>query len=122
MISSRDFQNRYEVFYDQMRQYLWSYDTLELLAQVEADIYSAFIDREKLASDFYKMSTSLKEVLKEDEDFQKAYDKLRELIDSEEESGFYQLNKVTEKNQEVNKVLRNPEDIKEEEKGEEELL
>lgn len=118
MISSQDFRNKYEKFYDNMRLYLWPYDTLEQLGQVEVDIYSAFIDRDKLSSDFYRLSSSLKDVLEEDEEFNKAYKDLQKLIDAEDRDSYHYIQRVEEINPEKDKVLRVPkEDDEEDEEG-----
>lgn len=118
MISSQDFRNKYEKFYDNMRLYLWPYDTLEQLGQVEVDIYSAFINRDKLSSDFYRLSSSLKDVLEEDEEFNKAYKDLQELVDEEDRDSYHYIQRVEEINPEKDKVLRVPkEDDEEDEEG-----
>lgn len=106
MIASQDFRNKYEKFYAEMRQYLWSLETLEDLAEVEVDIYSAFIDRDKLSQDFNRLSRAFNEVLTEDEYFRKAYDDLKELIDDEDHDSYHLLSRVQEVNPEANKVLK----------------
>lgn len=106
MISSQDFRNKYEKFYDEMRLYLWPYDVLEHLGQVEVDIYSAFIDRDKLASDFNKLSSSLTDIIKEDDDFRKAYKGLQKLIDDPDKDSYHAITRVAEVNQEKPKVLK----------------
>lgn len=116
MISSQEFRNAYEKFYDAMRLYLWPYDTLEILAEVEADIYSTFIDRYKLSSDFYKLHREIKDVLNEDKEFEKTFSTLQKLVDAEDEDSYSPLTRVEEKRQEKNKVLKNPEQIEKEEK------
>ena len=110
MISSQDFRNKYEVFYDAMRLYLWPYDILELLGNVEIEIYTDFPDMEKLRNYFSKLKTNIKEVLAEDEDLAKACKALEDLINEEhdENSYYYTISRVAEANQEKNKVLKNP--------------
>lgn len=117
MIASQDFRNIYEKFYDEMRLYLWPYDVLEQLAQVEIDIYSAFIDRDKLKADFYKLQNSIRDVLRDDEDFSKVNQELMDLIEDEDTDAYQTISRVNERNQEKNKALKNPntEDEEEEE-------
>lgn len=109
MISSQDFRNKYEVFYDAMRLYLWPYDVLEILGNLEVEIYTDFFDIEKLKNYFYKLKNSIKEVLEEDEDLAKACKSIEDLINEidDDTSYYYGLNRVTEVNQDKNKVLRN---------------
>ena len=105
-ISSQDFRNVYEKLYAEIRNYLWSYDTLKDLAQLEQDIYSAFIDRESLERDFYKLKSSIKEVLDEDELLKKQMDALEELIELEDSQLYARLPGVAEVNPGNNKVIR----------------
>ena len=117
MISSKDFRLKYEPFYDAMRLYLWPYDVLELLGNIEVEIYTDFIEREKLSRDFTKLRNEIRETLSEDEDLEKCADALQELIDSEETDSYYPLSRVAEKNQENDKVLAIDEDKEEDEEG-----
>lgn len=106
MISSQDFRNKYEPFYDAMRLYLWPYDVLEVLANVEVEIYTDFIDRDKLLSDFNKLKNMIRETLNEDENLQKACTDLEEVINDETSDSYYLINRVNEINPEIDKVLK----------------
>lgn len=121
MISSQDFRNCYEKFYDAMRYYLWPYDVLEQLGLVEEAIYSSFIDIPYLRDHFNKLSMYLKDVIEEDAYFSKCFNQMKDLIESEEECTYLSLPRVQEMNPEIDKVLKNPEkedeDIEVEEGG-----
>ena len=106
MLASRDFQNKYEKFYDGMRQYLWPYDVLEQLAEVEVDIYSAFIDRGKLQQDFAKLQKSIKDALEDDEYFRKVTSDLGDLVNDNDFDSYYALKQVGEVNPETVKTLK----------------
>ena len=105
-VSSQDFRNLYEKFYSQMRLYLWPYQVLEELADVECDIYSAFIDIDKLSKDFGKLQSSIREACKDDEDLRKLSDSIRSLIDEKDVEPYARLYKVAEVNPETAKQIR----------------
>lgn len=105
MISSQDYRNKYEKFYDAMRLYLWPYDVLEQLANVESNIYTVFINNDELSKWFSKLTSSIKEVLDNDEYLQKAHNELSCLI-NDVDTSYYPITRVSETNQEVNKVLK----------------
>lgn len=109
IISSQDFRNIYEKFYTNMCNYLWSYDALKALAFVENDIYTSFIDYNKLKSDLAKLYMYMEEVAKTDEKLQQSYDELNGLIDelSDPEYTVYStLNQVAEVDPDIDKVLK----------------
>lgn len=114
VISSQDFRNTYQRFYDYIRNYLWPYNTLVDLAAVEDDIYTSFIDYDKLSRDLNKLYTSIKETCKEDDDLQKAYNEFLELIEAKNANPsiniYSLLPRVEETNPEQNKVLKFEED------------
>lgn len=114
-ISSQDFRNIYEKFYAQLRNYLWPYKTLKELADVEVDIYSAFIDIDKLQNDLNKLYTSIKDVFKDDPNLEKSYNLLFELANVEEPTFYSRLNMVQEADPEKAKSIRTiPEEEEEE--------
>ena len=115
MLASRDFMNKYEKFYDAIRQYLWPYDVLEELAEVEVDIYSAFIDRPKLQQDFAKLRKSIKDVLEEDDYFRKTTKELEDLVNDEDLDSYHTLVQVGEVNPEKPKALKLENESKEDE-------
>lgn len=99
MISSQDFRNKYEKFYNQLRLYLWPYNVLEELAQVEVDIYCAFIDIEKLELDFNRLCSSIRDVCTEDQELEDSRAGLQELIDmciESREQPYFVLSSVEE--------------------------
>lgn len=115
LLSSQDFQNCYERLYKQVRNYLWPYDVLVDLANFEANVYSTFIDMDKLRVDFEKLKKSMKAEIKEDEDLAKMFDKMSKLV-YDDEAGYYaKIRQVNEVNPENNKVLKVPDNNKEEE-------
>lgn len=89
-----------------MRDYLWSYDTLEQLAKVEVEIYSAFINRSLLKQYFDKLLRMINETLKEDEDFNKEATKLADLVNDVDTDSYHLLVRVNETNPDKAKSLK----------------
>lgn len=113
MISAQDFRNKYEKLYNEMRLYLWPYDILELLGNIEVNIYSAFIDRDKLYNDYSKLETLIREDLSENDELKKAYDDLGDLICNNNDKSYHAIMRVGEKDPQTNKSLKSfndPED------------
>ena len=80
MISAAQIEKAYNDLYNQFRKYIWDFDTVVALAELETSCYTAFADLDKLRKllkDLYKLA---KDVVKEDEDFQDAFDAFEELI------------------------------------------
>ena len=80
-LSSEELRIEYERFYDLMRNYLWDYDTLTTLADVEDSIFIAFISPEVLSNNLNSLGRAIREVMKDDEELSKSYDALIKLTD-----------------------------------------
>ena len=117
-VSAQDFRNAYETFYDKFRNYLWPYNVLEDLANVEVDIYTDFFDKDHLQRGLSRLNKSIHDAVKdyEDEDLQKSYDKIVKLLDeTDPEQMFYQLDRVEEVNPGEDKQIKSePEESSEE--------
>lgn len=105
-VSSQDLRNIYEQFYNSMRNYLWPYDVLEQLADVEVNIYSAFINIPKLESDFNKLKSSLSDVCKEDGELKSLTSEINEIISQPDIELYHRLNRVAEVNPTMIKTIR----------------
>jgi len=105
-VSSQDFRNVYEKFYNSMRRYLWPFSVLQELAEVETNIYSAFIDISKLKVDFSKLYSSIKDALKEDAELKKYANKLDNLVNNQDTATYFRLLRVNEVNPEKSKQLK----------------
>lgn len=106
IISSQDFRNTYQKFYNDVRQYLWPYNVIEEIATVQDDIFTAFIDIEQLRNDFRKLYKSIKEAIDEDEFLNKSYKELSELIENEYENPYLKISRVEEVNPDEDKQIR----------------
>jgi len=118
IFSSQQLRNEYEKFYEAMRRYLWSFDGLKALAYVEDDIYTSFVDFDKLQSHLSKLYAFIKDTCKDDEKLNKSYNALIDLIadGTKPDVQIYSvLNQVNEVNPENDKVLKTLNSQKDEE-------
>lgn len=95
-ICAQDFRNAYEKFYAQVRRYLWPYSVLLDLAELETNIYTAFLDIEQLKISLSKLNSSMQEVLKEDKLVAKSFNNLIELSEIASPSIYMMLPRVAE--------------------------
>lgn len=111
LVSSQDFRNLYEKFYNRIRNYLWPLSTLKILADVEVDIYSAFIDYKSLDQHLQKLYPLIKEQIEDDEFLSKAYYELDDMLDEVMKNPdadlyrYMRLHQVQEVNPELDKTL-----------------
>ena len=113
-VCAQELRNAYIKFYDAMRNYLWSYETLENLANAEVGIYTAFIDVPKLQFYLDKVWSDIKEVCKDDEVLRTTYQHLRDIVDPVDETIYAKLPKVQEVDPGKDKILKSVDDNNEE--------
>ncbi len=89
MINTAEFRNAYEKFYTEMRNYLWDFSTLQLLADVEVATYQSFLDLKELKKKLDRLHPVIKEIAEDDEYLKEAYDDFYKLIEDNEESTMY---------------------------------
>ena len=80
MTNSADIQTAYNKFYKQMRNYIWEFKTVDLLAELEISIYKRFPDIEDTKKILEKLKAKIDKTMSDDEDFKKAYDKLAKVL------------------------------------------
>ena len=96
MLNSQELQNAYNWFYECMREYVWDMDVVEILAELEVGVYDAFPDKEKLVKTAERLEREIREFYKDDEDLEKSFTELKELIDSDDRLylPLYKVNEV----------------------------
>lgn len=80
-ISSTILKDKYNNFYAAMRNYIWDFDTVKLLAEIEELCYTAFPNRDKLLGLLHKIKSKFSSL--SDDELTDAYE---ELIDTLSES------------------------------------
>ncbi len=86
--------------------YLWPYDTLKELAEVEYNIYSAFIDQDKLLSNITKLKSFTKEVCKDDKELLSYLNDLVDMLNTPDAHIYMRIPQVAEVNPLDAKQLR----------------
>lgn len=115
-VTQYDLRHAYEQFYERVRNYLWPYQVIEDLADVEVQIYTAFGDIDELRKKLSGLYSSFKEAFEDDEKFKKSYDSLKQLVDSFEYNS-HSLTRVDETDSNKDKILT----VDKEEEEEEEI-
>lgn len=102
MLSSLAVQQEYQKLYVQLRKYLWSFGTVEKIADLEVAVYQAIPTIKNIKDKFDKLKYSVSQTSKDDEDFKKAMENFEDLISSDNEP-YLTLNAVKEVIQHENK-------------------
>lgn len=122
VMSSQEFRNIYENFYNAVRQYLWPYNVVERLAEAEEVIYTSFPDLEELKAKLYKLRDPIKEASEEfdDPDLSDLLEDMIELAeDADPEQFYFAISRVEEDNPDVDKEIKSEEsEESDEEEGE----
>lgn len=95
MISSKKIQKAYNDLYEAVRKYVWPFQTVEQIADLEIASYQAFQDLKGLKDKYNKLYSSCQSQIGEDEDLKKAFDDYKEVIDSDN-TVFVKLHQVRE--------------------------
>ena len=87
LINIEDLRRLYIDLYVQVRKYIWPFDTVAHLVDVEMECYSAFPDMLKLRTAFGKLRSDVEAAVEmsEDKELKDAIDAFQKLIDSDEE-------------------------------------
>lgn len=100
VITSQDLQNAYLKFYPFMMKFLWDINTVMHLANLEISIYKRFVDIEEVKRNLNLLELDIRDTYKDSDlpeliDFEKAFEYLKDCVESYEESG-YEIYKISE--------------------------
>lgn len=96
MITSKQIQAAYVKMYAQLRNYIWGFDTVERLANLEIEVYNSFPDLSKIQSTFNSLFMDIRTAYDEDEELAKAVDAFKKVIESADGEFYLKLDKVQE--------------------------
>ena len=85
MISTFRLQQAYINLYKQFRNYIWDYNKVEMLANLEMAIFKACPDITECKMLFNTLKINIQDIVSEDEDFKEVIDDFSELLDSDTE-------------------------------------
>lgn len=96
MISCRELQNAYIHMYENLRNYIWGFKTVEHLANLEVAIYSSFPDLATVNKEFNALYLDIREMLEEDEDLSASVKEFKDILDNIEGDFYLKLDQVQE--------------------------
>lgn len=85
MISFNKLQTYYIKLYTQLRNYSWDFKTVEIIADLETSVHRAFPDLAEVRRNLVNLRTRMTDVIRDDEDLQKAYDRFYDVLQNETE-------------------------------------
>lgn len=110
MITLSDLKRQYVKLYSEVRNYIWPFDTVEDLANLEIAIFSRFPDMHEVRNLFHKFHSDIFKEIHEYDELKEAVDKFQEFIDQNEEI-YSQLTSVTEEY--TDESIKNKQSVKE---------
>ena len=96
MISSRDIQNSYINLYRNLRNYVWEFHTVELLAELEIAVYKSFPDIDEIRNIFNHLYQDVRDVMRNDEDLRDSVESFKSIISQKDTEFYFKLNQVKE--------------------------
>lgn len=78
-ISSKDLQNQYNKLYLLLKEYLWSMNTVEIIAELEISVYKAFPNLSDIQHKLATLRSDIRSVYMTDEEIKDAIDSLMNL-------------------------------------------
>lgn len=82
MISLQDIQRCYKDLYIAMRSYIWDFNVVQHLAELEEALYSRFPNIDNARCKLNILNNDIRRVCKEDEDLSKSISELKDLLNS----------------------------------------
>ena len=95
MISSSEIQSAYNDLYKEIRKYIWGFDAVNALADLEIASYTACADVYEIKKRLDLLHMYAKEVERDDEDLKSAFDAFYKLLDDQSDV-YVKLLKVKE--------------------------
>lgn len=85
MIGSSILQTTYNKLYVELRKYIWSFEAVNAIADLEIACYQSFADLSAVRRNVDIVAQYARDVMKDDEDLKKAFDAFDDLLKDEEE-------------------------------------
>lgn len=98
MTDVNSIQTAYQDLYVQLRRYIWDFDVVCMIADVEVESFKMMPSIPAVKGRLDLLKSRIFDIIREDEDLKKAVDKFYEVLNSGTEC-FARLQKVTEVNQ-----------------------
>jgi len=95
MISLQDLKRNYVKLYSEIKNYIWPFDTVEDLANLEIACFNRFPDIDEIRNLFRKLRSDMFSEIHEYDELKEAVENFQEFIDADEQI-YSQLTSVTE--------------------------
>ena len=82
-MNSNEIQNAYVNLYTQIRKYIWPFDVIDILVDLEIESFKSFPDVMKLRELLDRLHREIQSTLSDDKDFETAYLSFKKLIDDD---------------------------------------
>lgn len=80
MVSGNDLQNAYIDLYSELRRYIWSYQDVKTLANLEIETFKRFPDVDQIRKYLNLMEMSARFVTNDDEDIKLAFQDFKDVL------------------------------------------
>ena len=85
MITTNDLQRCYIDLYKRLREYLWPFSTVELIADLEVATFCSFPDLNDVSFKLNRLYMDIRDCARDDKDMKDAIDSMRKLLSNESE-------------------------------------
>lgn len=85
MTSASRLQNCYISLYKVLRFFIFDFHTVDLISDIEVEVYKAFPDMDRLRNSFNQLRMNMKRDAYDFESLQKAFDKFQKALDETDE-------------------------------------
>ena len=80
MITSKKLQHSYNKLYANLREYIWPYNIINCIADLEVETYQSFPDSQKLRGIFNNLKVECNRLVTNDEDLERSFEEYNELL------------------------------------------
>ncbi len=94
MLSSNDLQSVYIKLYKNLRNYIWDFQIVEMIANLEISVYKVFPDVNEIRNNLISLKNNIKDVLSDDEDLSVSFQNFSDTLDSEDITIYAKLNQL----------------------------
>lgn len=95
MLNYADIQIAYNKLYTEIRRYIWSFEAVCALADLEIACYKTCPDLDEVKNAFYTFKLYAQQLFSEDEELESVFDNFEDIMNSDDTT-YAKLNKVEE--------------------------
>lgn len=80
MLHNVDLQSAYVDLYTEIRRYFWPFHTVEIIADLEIEVYKSFPDIPTVERHFQRLISAVRSIYNEDEALKSAFDRFSDVL------------------------------------------